>query len=201
MKLSIKIDELDYGDIFIKLARFSAAAPGDYSGPFGAKVSQMAQLPSYQIRDALSQLSDAEKAGLLSGFTTECKDTLIQIINNELNHQRIQVTLTDFAIDQELNIIAHLGQLDYPSLVSRFLPAVRRRLLKMGGPAALLRPLIEKASAEQICGIMDRLAGSNKDAFLVTLINQNQSKFISFIEKTAKKEYLRVTVESLRAEA
>ena len=201
MKLSIKMDELNYGDVFIKLARFLAVVPGEYSGPYGKKVSEMTELPSFQIRNLCSALSDEEKAELLSGFASECKESLLQIVNSELKRQQINVTATDFTIDRDLNVTAQCSQLDYPNLVGKFLPAVRKRLLKTGGAAALLRPVIEKASAEQICGLMDRFLGNNKDAFLASMINQNQRKIISLIEKIAEKEHLRLTVASVQAEA
>ena len=201
MKLSIKIENIDYGDAAVKLLPLLADAPEGYPGTFGKKISALAGLSEAQIRDSLTPLSSKEKAELLAGFAAECEDALLSMINQKLSSRKIGVTVTGFTVDSDLTVTAHLGQLDYPGLVNRFLPAVRKKLLNMGGPAALLRPMIEKASAEQICGLLDRFAGSNKDAFLASLINQNQKKLVSYIEKAAKKERIPLKIHSVHAEA
>ena len=172
MKLSLKIEDIDYGAATAKLQPLLADAPE--------------HIP--------------QEISALAGFINSCRKPLLEAINAKLSARKIGVTVTDFSVSSDLTVTAQLGRLDYPGLVNRFLPAVRKKLLNMGGPAALLRPMIEKASAEQICGLLDRFAGGNKDAFLASLINQNQKKLISYIEKAAKKEHIPLKVHSVHAE-
>ena len=197
MKLWIKLEDIDYGDAAVKLLPLLTDAPG----PLGSQIAPLAGLSEAEIRSALARIPEEEKGQMLAGLATQCKDILLSTVNRKLSSRKVGVTLTDLAVEPDLTVMARLGQLDYPYLVNRFLPAIRKKLLNMGGPAVLLRPVIEKASAEQICGLLDRLAGNNKDAFLVSLINQNGGKLISALEKTAKKEQLTIRIQSVRAEA
>lgn len=200
MKLTAKIARIDYGDAAVKLLPLLTDAPDRCPGVFGQKLSAMADLSEPLIRDALSRLPETEKAALLSDFTAEHREGLLSAVNGNLSRRKLGVTVTDLSVSRNLEVTVTLGQLDYPNLVSRFLPAVRKKLLSPGGPAALLRPMIEKASPEQICSLLDRFAGGNRDAFLASLISQNQKPLISFLEKAAEREHISLRIQSVQAE-
>ena len=71
----------------------------------------------------------------------------------------------------------------------------------MGGFVAMLRPVIQRASAEQLCGLLDQFVGDNKDAFLASLFNQNQKMLIAVIEAAAEKQNVRLRISSVFVEA
>ena len=60
--------------------------------------------------------------------------------------------------------------------------------------------VIRNASAEQIVGLLDRFVGDNKEAFLASLINQNQKTIISAIEDAAQKQNIRLKINSILLE-
>ena len=100
-----------------------------------------------------------------------------------------------------MTIAAEVGEIDYITIVDRFLPVIRDKLLGMGGLVAMLRPMIQNASAEQIVGLLDRFVGDKKETFLVSLVNQNQKKLISAIEDTADKQNIRLKISAIVLEA
>lgn len=62
---------------------------------------------------------------------------------------RIGVTISDFAMSQDLKIKAVADSIDYPCIVDRFLQAIREKLMGMGDMVAWLRPMIENAVEKQ----------------------------------------------------
>ena len=120
---------------------------------------------------------------------------------NVLSDQyKLGLKLVDCSFDRNLNITAEVSEIDYVSIVDRFLPAIRTKLLSLGGLVAMFRPMIQNASAEQLVGLLNRFVGDNKEAFLASLINQNQQALISAIEDTAQKQNIRLRINSIALE-
>ena len=104
-------------------------------------------------------------------------------------------------MDQNLTIAAEVYEIDYISILDRFLPEIRSKLLSMGRLVVMFRPMIQNASAAQIVGLLDRFVGDNKEVFLASLVNQNQKKLISAIEDAADKQNIRLKISAIVLEA
>lgn len=123
------------------------------------------------------------------------------MINKVSEEYTLGVTLSKLIVYKDLELTAAIDRIDYLCLAERFLPMIKEKLLAVGGVVALLQPVIEKASADQICGLLDRIVGSNKDGFAAALINQNQQTLISVIEDAAGKQNIRLKLDSIFAQA
>lgn len=197
MKLTIKLDGINYGDVAVKLMPLLAQSAGSFCGAVWKTVSAIANLPDNLIRDIFDAIPENEKNGIIAAYAMEYKDRILSKLNNLSMHHNLGLKLADCLIDQDLNIMAEVSEIDYIAIVDRFLPAIRDKLLSMSGLVAMFRPMIQNASAEQIMGLLDRFAGENKEAFLASLINQNQHNLISTIEDAAEKQNIHVKINSI----
>lgn len=197
MKLTIKLDEINYGDVAVKIMLLLAQSAGSFRGAVWKTVSAIANLPDNLIRDIFDAIPENEKNGIIAAYAMEYKDRILSKLNNLSMHHNLGLKLADCLIDQDLNIMAEVSEIDYIAIVDRFLPAIRDKLLSMGGLVAMFRPMIQNASAEQIMGLLDRFVGENKEAFLASLINQNQHNLISTIEDAAEKQNIHVKINSI----
>ena len=100
-------------------------------------------------------------------------------------------------MNQELALSAQVSSIDYLCVVDRFLPMVREKLLSMGKITALLRPVIQNASAGRICSLLDRILGTRKNLFLVSLVNNHQQELIRAIEDSARKQNIRLKIHTV----
>lgn len=200
MKLTIKLDAINHGDVAAKLMPLLAQSAGSFRGAVGKTVSAIANLPENLIRDIFDAIPENEKNGIIAAYAMEYKDRMLGKLNNLSMKYNLGLKLADCLIDQDMTIVAEVSEIDYIAIVDRFLPAVRDKLLRMGGLVAMFRPIIQNASAEQIMGLLDRFVGDNKEAFLASLINQNQQKLISAIEDAAQKQNIRLKINSILLE-
>lgn len=167
----------------------------------GKLLSAMAQLPQELIVGLFDAIPTEQKNDIAASFAEENKEQILSLVNKLTKEHRIGLSVSDFSMNRHLEIGAEVDDIDYPCLVDRFLPLVKKNLLARGGMVALLRPMIEQASADQICGLLDRFMGSNKDAFMAALINQNQDKLAELIEDTAAKQNIQLKISSVSAQA
>jgi len=200
MKLTIKLDAINHGDVAVKLMPLLAQSAGSFHGAVGKTVSAIANLPDNLIRDIFDAIPENEKNGIIAAYAMEYKDRILSKLNNLSMHHNLGLKLADCLIDQDLTIVAEVSEIDYIAIVDRFLPVIRDKLLGMGGLVAMFRPMIQNASAEQIVGLLDRFVGENKEAFLASLINQNQQNLISTIEDAAQKQNICLKINSILLE-
>lgn len=123
---------------------------------------------------------------------------LLSRINSLSAKEKLGITVSSFSLSEDLTAALEVARIDYPTVVKKFLPAVKKSLLNAEGVPSLFRPIIRKASAEQICALLDRLP---KDTVLATLINRNRQKLITKIQDMAQENGIRLTVVSLEAHA
>ena len=197
MKLTIKLDEINYGDVAVRAMPLLRHSAGNIHGSVGRMVAAITNLPENLIRDVFNAIPAYEKNTILADFAVEYKSRILKTLNNLSGQYKLGLQLKDFTVDQNLTIAAEVGEIDYISIVDRFLPVIRDKLLGMGGLVAMFRPMIQNASAEQIVGLLDRFVGDNKEAFLASLINQNQQNLISAIEDAAPKQNIRLKINSI----
>lgn len=200
MRLTIKLDEINYGDIAIKSMPLLGQSAQSYPGAVGMTMDAIAQLPEMLIRDIFDAIPVEQKNEIISSFAMEHKDRILHVTNVLSERHGIGVTFADCSVDRELSIVAEVREIDYRCIVDRFLPVIREKLLAMSGMAAfMLRPVIQIAPVDQILGLLDRFTGS-RDAFFASLINQNQQGLISAIEGAAEKQNIRMKIKSVHME-
>lgn len=200
MKLTIKLDEINYGDVAVRAMPLLRDSAGNIHGSVGRIAAAITNFPENLIRDVFDTIPTYEKNEILADFAVEYNSRILNTLNNLSRHYKLGLQLNDFTVDQNLTIAAEVGEIDYISIVDRFLPEIRSKLLSMGGLVAMFRPMIQNASAAQIVGLLDRFVGDNKDAFLLSLINQNQKTLISAIEDAAEKQNIHIKINSIVAE-
>ena len=197
MKLTIKLDKINYGDVAVKLMPLLAQSAGNFHGAVGKTVAAIANLPDSLVRDIFDAIPEDEKNVVIAAYAMEYKDRILSKLNNLSMYHNLGLKLADCLIDQDLTIEAEVSEIDYIAIVDRFLPAIRDKLLRMGGLVVMFRPMIRNSSAEQIVGLLERFVGDNKEAFLASLINQNQQSLISVIEDAAQKQNICLKINSI----
>lgn len=201
MKLTIKLDEINYGDVAVKAMPFLCQAAEKQSGAAGKTMAAIAQLPDRLIYEIFDAIPMDQKNEIVAAFAMENRENILNAANKLSADHKIGVTLADCRVDQDLECIALSDKIDYEILAERFLPEIREKLLGMGGMAGFLRPVIEKASAQQICGLLDKLFGNKKEVLIASLINKNQQKLIFLIEDAVKKQNINLKINSIAVEA
>ena len=199
MELRFKIEEINYGDVVLAAKPYLLKTFANRTDAVAMAATTAAGLSPKLIRVMMAEITDERMSELISVFTTEYKEKIISMVNDLSAKQKLGVKIGDFEVTPDLEIWAKTAQVDYPSVVERFLPLVKEKLLNMGGPVALVKPMIQNASAAQICGLMDKLLGSKKEAFNINLINQNGEKLVSVVEKKAAQKKVRLKVSQFRA--
>lgn len=200
MEIKMKIDRIDYGDAAVSVLGLLNQNAQHRDGAVSKLLSAMAQLPPELIVGLFDAIPTEQKNDIAASFMQEHKAHLLSLVNDLAQKNRIGLSVSDFSMNRHLEIVAEVDSIDYPCLVDKFLPLVKKNLLARGGMVTLLRPMIEKASADQICDLLDRFVGSNTDGFMATLINQNQNKLAELIEDTAAKQHIRLNISSVSAQ-
>lgn len=199
MEMIITIDELHYSDVAVMVMPVLGKSFSDRTDAAAMAAVTVSRLPERLVRELLDEITDGQMSVLLSAFATENKKTIIDAVNKLSDRNGFGVTFTDFAMTPQPELRVTVGEIDYPCVVKRFLPMIKEKLLDMGGAVALLRPVIRNASADQVCGLLDHLLGSNKEEFIVALVNQYGDKLEAAIEDLAAKQNIRLKVSGLRA--
>lgn len=197
MKIIVKIKEINYGDVAVKAMPFLKKAAQSQNNAVGKTIAAVSQLPDDLIYNIFDVIPMEQKNDIVAAFAMENKEKILAAVNKMSKDYKIGVMLSNYALNQELELAAVVSEIDYQAIAERFLPEIREKLLSMGGMVGFLKPVIEKASAEQVCGLLDKILGKNKDAVIASLINMNQQKLISLIEETAAKQNIRLKVASV----
>lgn len=194
VKLIIKLDEINYGDVAVKVVPLTAQMRKDNSGAVGKLLDAIGNLPENLIREIFESIPVAQKNEIIAAFAMEYKERILSKLNALSIQHKLGLKLADCSFDCNLNIMAEVSEIDYVSIVCRFLTAIRNKLLSMDGLVAMFRPAIQSASAEQLVGLLNRFIGDNKEAFLASLINKNQQNLIFAIEDAANKQNIRLKI-------
>ena len=201
MKLTMKLDEINYGDVAVRAIPLLRHSAGNIDGSVGRMAVAITNLPENLIRDVFNAIPECEKNEILAAVAVEYKGRILNTLNDLSRHYKLGLQLNDFTVDQNLTIAAEVDEIDYISIEDRFLPEICSKLLSMGGLVVMFRPMIQNASAAQIVGLLDRFVGDNKEVFLASLVNRNQKKLISAIEDAAEKQNIRLKISAIVLEA
>lgn len=202
MKLTIKLDEINYGDVAVRAMPLLAQSVGAFHGAVGMLVAAISTyLPEELIHNVFDAIPEERKNEFIAEFTAEYKPKILQAVNMLSEKHKIGVNLNDLTIAPNLTVVAQIGKIDYICIADRFLPIIKEKLLNMGGLVVMFRGMIHNASAEQIVGLLDRFVGDNKDAFLASLLNHNQNTLISAIEDIAHKQDIHLKIGTIVMEA
>lgn len=198
MEIILKIQQLNYGDAAVRVLPLLGKTAAGRADAVGKTIAAISELPERLIYDIFDAIPAEQKNEIIACFVEEHRGSLLHAINKFSEQHRLGVSVADVAVNRELEIRAVVDRIDYKCIVERFLPKIREKMLNMGVVAAFLRPVIQSANADQICGLLERMLGDTKDAFLVSLLNQNQLVLIDLVEKSAEKQKIRMTIASLR---
>ncbi len=199
MKLYIKIDEINYADIALMAQGMLGKSFSNRTDAIAMAVYAASGLSEGLIRDLFAEISDKRMSTILAAFAKEYKCKILSAGNELLVKNHLGVKIDDFNVTPELEVSVNVAEIDYSSIVERFLPMIKEKLMGMGGAVVLLRPMIRNASADQICGLLDTLLGNNKEEFIAALVNQYSDKLVSAIEDAAAKKNIRLKIDELRA--
>lgn len=198
MKLTIKLDELNYGDVAVRAMPLLTQSIDAFQGAVGMLVAAASvYLPEELIRNVFDAIPEERKNEIIAEFAAEHKDRILRTVNELSKKHKIGVNLNDLTIDPNLTVVAQIGKIDYVCIADRFLPIIKEKLLNKGGLVVMFRPMIQNASAEQIVGLLDRFVGDNTDAFLASLVNQSPRTLISAIEDAADKQNIRLKISAI----
>ena len=199
MKLTIKLDEINYGDVAVRLMPALGKREMVFSIGVGKLLNAIAALPENLIRDIFDAIPAEQKNEIVSFFVVENKSKILWTIDEMLYKNRIAIKLVDYTMDQDLTLTAEIGDINYDRIVERFLPLIREKLMiraTMNPMMIMLLPVIQNASANQIVRLMNQVVG-NKDDFLASLVNQNQKNLIAAVEDAAQKQNIRLKINSI----
>ena len=199
MKLTIKLDEINYGDVAVRLMPALGKREMVFSIGVGKLLNAIAALPENLIRDIFDAIPAEQKNEIVSFFVVENKSKILWTIDEMLYKNRISIKLVDYTMDQDLTLTAEIGDINYDRIVERFLPLIREKLMiraTMNPMMIMLLPVIQNASANQIVRLMNQVVG-NKDDFLASLVNQNQKNLIAAVEDAAQKQNIRLKINSI----
>lgn len=198
MKLTIKLESIDYGDVAVKLMPMLGQSRTD--GSIGLALEALAALSEDLIRQVFDAIPQQRKDEIVAAFAMEKKDALLGMLNDMSREQELGITLENYRMNPELNIAVDVEEINYLRISERFLPMLREKLLTMRTIPSFLKPAIQNATAEQLLKLLDRFV-RNKDSLVASLINQNQQKLILLLERTGRKQGIHVKIGSVCVEA
>lgn len=203
MKLTAKISELNYGDAAVaampilgKTARNDTAV--------GKILTAITQLPQEMIRQVFDSIPQVDKNEIIAMLASENQERLVRFCRHMLNNNGFDMTLQEISISKDLEITIWIDEINYHSLVKKFLPMVKEKMadyvLGHGWVGKRMAPKIMNGSADLVCEIFDKFPQDAKNRIVENIFNQNQKKLMAFFENTAQKSGIELKLESLRME-
>ena len=208
MQIKIKISRINYSDIAVAALPYARQNTAQWGNSIASVIAALTGHPQEEIRRQLDTLTAEQVRELvdavppetiqmaLSNIVTDHSGKIVNMINALSASENLGITVSSVSLSADLTAKLEVSRIDYPVVVEKFLPGLKKSLLSAGGVPSLLRPMIEKASVPQICALLDRLPG-DKDTLLATLINQNQQRLISKVQEIVEGAGVQLTVESL----
>lgn len=197
MKVTIEIQEINYGDVAVKMMPLMARTAQNQNSAIEKTMVAVSQLPDRLFYDIFDLIPLEQKNDIVAAFAMEYKDKILSVANKKSKEHGIGVTLSDYSISRNLEISAVVDEIDYKAITERFLSEIRERLLQMGGVVSLLKPMIRNATAEGIYGLLEKCFGNNKEAAIASLINQHQEKLIEKIEEISETQNVHLKIRSI----
>ena len=199
MKLTIKLDEINYGDVAVRAMPLVTQSADACHGAVGMIVAAASvYLPENLIRSSLDAIPEERKDEIIAQFVMEHNDRILRNVNELSEKYKIGVDLKKLTIDRNLTAVAEIRKLDYICIVDRFLPIIKEKMLNIYPSLTFVfHSSIMFASAKQIVSMLGWFPVGNKETFLASLINQNQQNLISAIEDAAQKQNIRLKINSI----
>ena len=203
MKLSVKISELNYGDLAV------AAMPilGEkvqMDTAVGKILTAVTQLPQEMIRQVFDMIPQSDKNEIVALLGLENKERLLDFCTHMLNKSEFNMTLRDISVTKDLEIMIWIKEIDYHSLVKKSLPMVKEKMIdyvsSLGWVGKIMALKIYHGSADIVCEMLDKFSQDWKDSIVENLVNQNQEKLMVLVEEMAQKSGVGLKLESLRVE-
>lgn len=201
MQIHFKIGQINYADVAVKALPVLQGRLANQDSAVVKIVNALAQLPSELIHEMFHAIPLAEKNEIVVALAREHKAWILSKANEMARKNGIGITIRDLTVTGELEFRGIVEEIDYRSIVLKFLPLVRKKLASIGEVPALLRPMLAKASPEQILGILDRIPQGIKDEIVISLLNQYQDQLREQIVKLARDNGIALTVEALEIRA
>lgn len=197
MKLTVKVSEINYSDVAVRLLPMLHQATEGRETTKNKLIAAVSQLPEAALRAVFDAIPEETKRDLLASGVAEYQEKLLNALNHLLEANRIGLHLAELMVNQALEVSAVVDRLDEVSLAELLLPMLKEKLLSMGGMVKLMHPLIRSATAEQMVGLLDRILGEKKEAFLVNLINQHSQTLGMLAENAAQNERVHLKLAAI----
>lgn len=196
MKLTIKFNTIDYIDVITKivpLLQQDVAVPPE---SLERMLDIVANFPKQTIHDIFDEMSLELKNGILSIFASKRHDKLLEILTDALRKHNLSMVLTDCSVEQDLTLNLYIRSVDHASITQLFLPPVWQKPIYTGKIPRFLHPFIHHASTRQLTQPLPRSV-TERDAFVASLIEENQSKLIGLVENAAAKQGIHLKIASI----
>lgn len=197
MKIMVKIGDISYGDVAVKALPMLRKKIVDNGSAVNKILCAITELPPEPIHGVFNAIPYAEKNGIVAALVEENKERIIRIANGLAQENGIGISLRDLSVTEGLEIHAVVGEIDYQSIVVKFLPLVKEKLTSSGMVPVMLRPVINRASAGQILGILNQIPQESKDAIVLFAVNQYRERIKEMVVKTVQSNGIALTVEAL----
>ena len=92
-----------------------------------------------------------------------------------------------------------IDDVDYDVLIEKYLPQLAESLRKTNNPVGML--LSNGMPASLAAKILAGLPSEKRDALAASLLNANRGQIIRFVEETAEKQEIHLSVKKLEASA
>ena len=103
MKLTVKIDEINYGDVAVKALPLLQDTGKRYSPAIEKTMTAIAALPERLIREIFDTIPDAQKNDMIAAFAMENKVRLLHMMNSMSYGQGIGIELADYSLNAGLD--------------------------------------------------------------------------------------------------
>ena len=196
MKITIQVDQIHYEDIAIRAISLLERVELPRESAAGKILAAVTQLPEQVICSIFDAIPMEQKHEIVAALAAENKEKLLGMLDQFSQNQGLGVSVSDLSVDQNLTVTALVDRIDYACIFDKFLPLVREKLLSLGVIGKLMFVVVKKASAAQLCELMDRF-NVDKDAIAVSLVNQNRNMLTEALEAAAQKQGIRVRIRDL----
>ena len=190
MKLRMKIENLSYGDLLIRLIPLVRDRITGYSA--GSRcLRAAANLPENLIYELAGAVPDTEKNGILAELVREHKETILAHINRSLDRHRLGFRLSQISLDTNLNLLALVDSIDPVVLVERLLP----KLKQAGGLTGSVLATVPKPLW---AGFLSRIP--DLEQLLAGILNQAEPTILGLLNDSLSKQNIRGRITGFRAE-
>lgn len=182
MKLTIQIKEIDFCEVILKAMPILQEKASSEASAISKIISVVTQLPREVIRTMLEAVSHEDKCEIIALLVGENKEKLHQAFCQLLKKNKIDVSLDEVSLSNNLTLNIGVSNLNYATLASKYLPLVRDSLIIGENPAMEMLHAVLKLPGMLLYAALTKIPQNKKDEAVVYLINKNKDRIIEKLE-------------------